>query len=159
MTQDKLTHINEDGNPKMVDVSHKKETKRMAIARSIVVLPEEIMPHFKGNDIITKKGSVIQTSIIAGVMGAKKTSELIPFCHPLNLTNCEIWSELHANELHIYCKVELIGKTGVEMEALTGTSIAALTVYDMCKALSHEIVIKETRLLEKHGGRSDFKKV
>ena len=157
MTQNKLTHIDGDGNPKMVDVSDKSETKRTAVAKSIVVLPNEVIDQFVNDDLITKKGPVIHTAIIAGVMGAKKTSELIPFCHQLNLTNCKIWEELNGNELTLYCKAELIGKTGVEMEALTGASIAALTVYDMCKALSHDIVIKETRLIEKTGGKSDFK--
>ena len=159
MSQNKLTHIDGDGNPKMVDVSDKSETKRTAIAKIIVVLPKEVIDQFVNDDLITKKGPVIHTAIIAGVMGAKKTSELIPFCHQLNLTNCKIWEELKENELHLYCKAELIGKTGVEMEALTGASVAALTVYDMCKALSHNIVIKETRLIEKTGGKSDFKHV
>ncbi|MEQ8924206.1 MAG: cyclic pyranopterin monophosphate synthase MoaC [Fulvivirga sp.] len=159
MTSGKLTHIDEDGNPKMVDVSDKRVTKRTAVAQSIVYLPDEVVAAFdQNNELVTKKGSVTQTSIIAGVMGAKKTSELIPFCHQLNLTNCKIDIRRDKNELVISCTAICNGQTGVEMEALTGASIAALTVYDMCKALSHDIVIKETRLIEKTGGKSDFKR-
>jgi cyclic pyranopterin phosphate synthase len=122
-------------------------------------LPTEVMERFIESDIQTKKGSVFQTAIIAGVMAAKKTSELIPLCHSLNLNNCKI--ELHLDEeqeLVIDCTVNTEAKTGVEMEALVGASIAALTVYDMCKALSHDIIIKETKLMEKKGGRNDFKR-
>ncbi len=156
MTDDKLTHIDEDGNPKMVDVSSKSDSKREAVAESIVTVNDDIMALLKGDDIITKKGSVFHTSIIAGVMGAKKTSELIPFCHQLNLTNCKIDIKVEGNDIIIHCKATTIGKTGVEMEALTGASVAALTIYDMCKAMSHEIVIKETKLLSKTGGKSDY---
>ncbi len=154
----KLTHIDSDGNPKMVDVSEKKETKRTAVAQSIVWLPDEVLSHLENNDIITKKGSVIHTSIIAGVMGAKKTAELIPFCHQLNLENCKVDLSIDGNEIRITCEAVTFGKTGVEMEALTGASIAALTVYDMCKALSHNIIIKNTQLIKKTGGKSDFSK-
>jgi cyclic pyranopterin monophosphate synthase len=156
MTDDKLTHIDVDGNPKMVDVSSKSDTKREAIAQSIVTLNDEIMALLDGDDIITKKGSVFHTSIIAGVMAAKRTSELIPFCHQLNLTNCKINIQVKNNDIIIQCTATTIGKTGVEMEALTGASIAALTIYDMCKAMSHEIVIKETKLIKKTGGKSDY---
>ncbi|HNP19888.1 MAG TPA: cyclic pyranopterin monophosphate synthase MoaC [Fulvivirga sp.] len=156
MTDDKLTHIDEDGNPKMVDVSSKSDSKRVAIAESIVTVNDDIMALLKGDDIITKKGSVFHTSIIAGVLGAKKTSELIPFCHQLNLTNCKIDIKVKGNDIIIHCKATTIGKTGVEMEALTGASVAALTIYDMCKAMSHEIVIKETRLISKTGGKSNY---
>ena len=157
MSSGKLTHIDEDGNPSMVDVSNKNETKRSATAQAIVYLPAEIIIQFDSHDnLVTKKGSVTQTSIIAGVMGAKKTSELIPFCHQLNLTNCKINITRNGNDLIIECTATCFGKTGVEMEALTGASVAALTVYDMCKALSHDIVIKETKLLSKTGGKSDY---
>jgi len=153
----KFTHLDAKGNPSMVDVGAKKVTRRTARARSIVVLDDTILAQLQDGDIQTKKGSVFQTAIIAGVMGAKKTSELIPLCHPLGLDNCQI--EIGINEkreVEIICTVSLTAKTGVEMEALTGASIAALTIYDMCKAFSHNIIITETRLIEKTGGKRDF---
>ena len=151
-----LTHIDKNGNVKMVDVSDKHITHRVAIAQSKVILPEIIIDKFSNDDIQTRKGSVIQTAIIAGIMAAKKTSELIPLCHQLPLTNCSIEIKRNGNELIIHCTVSTDAKTGVEMEALTGASIAALTIYDMCKALSHDIVIKETMLVKKSGGKNDF---
>ncbi len=155
----KFTHLDASGNPSMVDVGEKKVTKRIAKARSIIVVGEEILAQFTGKDIETKKGPVFQTAIIAGVMGAKKTSELIPLCHPLGLDNCQVTIYINeANEIVIDCTASLSGKTGVEMEALTGASIAALTIYDMCKAFSHNIIIKETKLMAKSGGKSDFKR-
>ena len=147
------------GNPAMVDVGDKQVTKRIAKAKSIVILGAEIMQHFTGTEIQTKKGPVFQTAIIAGTMAAKKTSDLIPLCHPLALENCKI--EININEqdeVVVNCTVSITSKTGVEMEALTGASVAALTIYDMCKAFSHDIIIKETRLIEKTGGKSDFKR-
>ncbi|RME12587.1 MAG: cyclic pyranopterin monophosphate synthase MoaC [Bacteroidetes bacterium] len=142
----------------MVDVGSKNISRRTATARSIVVLNDEILSHFEGDDIKTKKGPVFQTAIIAGVMAAKQTSNLIPLCHPLPLDNCKIKIELNdQREVVIECTASVSAKTGVEMEALTGASVAALTIYDMCKAFSHHIVIKETRLLEKTGGKQDFK--
>lgn len=154
-----FTHINPDTNyPTMVDVSDKQVTKRIATAQSIVVLGNEIMQRLQGNDIQTKKGPVFQTAIIAGTMAAKKTADLIPLCHPLALENCKVEISINeAQEVVIQCTATITSKTGVEMEALTGASVAALTIYDMCKAFSHEIVIKETRLLEKTGGKSDYK--
>ncbi|MEM7102399.1 MAG: cyclic pyranopterin monophosphate synthase MoaC [Bacteroidota bacterium] len=155
----KLTHINKDGNPSMVDVGSKKETHRIARARSIVKLDEEILTLLENEEIQTKKGPVFQTAIIAGVMAAKKTGELIPLCHPLGLENCQIDIRLSNNrDVVIECTASLTGKTGVEMEALMGASVAALTIYDMCKALSHNITITETKLIEKRGGKSDFKR-
>ena len=155
----KFTHLDATGNPSMVDVGEKKVTKRIAKARSILVVDEEILAQFTGKDIETKKGPVFQTAIIAGVMGAKKTSELIPLCHPLGLDNCQIAIHINeAKEIVIDCTASLSGKTGVEMEALTGASVAALTIYDMCKAFSHNIIIKETKLMEKRGGKSDFRR-
>lgn len=143
----------------MVDVGGKEVTKRTAIAQSIVVPGKEIMQHFENGDIQSPKGPVFQTAIIAGTMAAKKTGELIPFCHPVGLDNCtiKIWVN-DEQEVVIYCTASVTAKTGVEMEALTGATIAALTIYDMCKALSHNIIIKETTLLEKTGGKSDFKR-
>ncbi|MEM1123008.1 MAG: cyclic pyranopterin monophosphate synthase MoaC [Bacteroidota bacterium] len=155
----KFTHLDNAGNPSMVDVGTKKITKRIAKARSILAVSEEILAHFIDKDIQTKKGPVFQTAIIAGVMGAKKTSELIPLCHPLGIDNCQV--QIHINEqreIVVDCTASLSGKTGVEMEALTGATVAALTIYDMCKAFSHDIIIKETKLMEKRGGKSDFKR-
>ncbi len=153
-----FSHVNEKGLATMVDVSEKKISLRKAIAQSIVVLPEEVMNKLVGGDIQTKKGPVFQTAIIAGIMAAKKTGELIPLCHTLGLDNCKIDVHVNNNELTIQCTATITSKTGVEMEALTGASIAALTVYDMCKALSHDIVIKEIKLMEKTGGKNDFKR-
>jgi cyclic pyranopterin phosphate synthase len=141
----------------MVDVSAKITTTRTAKARSIVVLGEEILSTLQNDELRSKKGPVFQTAIIAGVMAAKRTGELIPLCHPLGLENCQIEiSVRNATDVVIECTASLTGKTGVEMEALTGASIAALTIYDMCKAMSHHIVIQETRLISKTGGKKDF---
>jgi len=154
-----LTHLDKEGNPTMVDVSGKQVSQRTATARSIVSLPGEVLAQLTNGDIQTKKGSVFQTAIIAGIMAAKKTGDLIPLCHPLGLDNCHV--NIHLNEQQevvIDCTATITAKTGVEMEALVGASIAALTVYDMCKALSHDIVIRETKLMEKTGGKRDFKR-
>lgn len=153
-----FSHLNEQGLATMVDISEKKVSQRRAVARSIVVLPEEVAGKLMGGDIQTKKGSVFQTAIIAGIMAAKKTGELIPLCHTLGLDNCKIEIHINRHELVIDCTASVTSKTGVEMEALMGASIAALTVYDMCKALSHDIVIKEIKLVEKTGGKHDFKR-
>jgi cyclic pyranopterin monophosphate synthase len=152
-----FTHLNDEGQPSMVNVAAKQVTTRAAIARSIVVMPDLIMQHFLNGDIISKKGAVFQTAIIAGIMAAKKTGELIPLCHPLGLDNCSIEISVNeSREVVIDCTAIITAKTGVEMEALVGASMAALTIYDMCKAMSHDIVIKETRLIKKTGGKSDF---
>ncbi|MBK9730829.1 MAG: cyclic pyranopterin monophosphate synthase MoaC [Chitinophagaceae bacterium] len=157
MKKQEITHLDETGRVKMVDVGEKKISHRIAVAQSVVVLPEEVVSKFAEGDIRTKKGAVFQTAIIAGIMAAKKTGELIPLCHPLGLENCNITIQLrNKNELVIECTASITAKTGIEMEALVGATIAALTVYDMCKALSHHIVIKETKLLKKTGGKNDF---
>lgn len=153
-----FSHVNDQGLATMVDVSKKKTSLRKAVARSIVALPQEVYSKLIDGDIQTKKGSVFQTAIIAGIMAAKKTGELIPLCHPLGLDNCKIDIQIDKTELVIECTATITSKTGIEMEALTGASIAALTVYDMCKALSHDIVIKEIKLMEKTGGKNDFKR-
>ena len=143
----------------MVDVGAKPVSHRTAKARSIVILDDEILQHFEGDDIHTKKGPVFQTAIIAGVMAAKRTGELIPLCHPLGLENCQVHIFINEKrEVVVECMASLTGKTGVEMEALTGASVAALTIYDMCKAFSHNIVIRDTLLIEKSGGKRDFKR-
>ena len=153
-----FSHINEHGLPTMVDVGEKPVSQRIAVARSIVELPPAVYERLTDNDIVTKKGSVFQTAIIAGIMAAKKTGELIPLCHPLGLDNCSINIQINDNNLMIDCTAGITSKTGVEMEALVGATIAALTVYDMCKSLSHDIVIKEIQLMEKTGGKNDFKR-
>ena len=152
-----LTHINESGQPGMVDVSGKKVSRRTATARSRVLLPEAVLALLAHGELHTKKGAVFQTAILAGIMAAKKTGELIPLCHPLGLDNCTL--DIRINEIRevvIDCTATIEAKTGVEMEALVGASIAALTIYDMCKAVSHDIVIRETQLVQKTGGKADF---
>jgi cyclic pyranopterin phosphate synthase len=152
-----FTHLDASGNPNMVDVGEKEQTKRLARAQAIVVLDDFILEKLENEEIHTKKGPVFQTAILAGIMAAKKTGELIPLCHPLMLDAVNL--NIHINDLKevvIQCSANITGKTGVEMEALTGASLAALTIYDMCKAFSHNITIKEIRLIEKTGGKRDF---
>jgi cyclic pyranopterin phosphate synthase len=149
-----FSHIDSANRPTMVDVGDKAVTKRVAVAEARVRFPAQVAEALRSQGFSTSKGPVFQTAIIAGVMGAKRTHELIPFCHPLGLENCKIAIEMAGDEAVIHCTASVTGKTGVEMEALTGASVAALTIYDMCKALSHEIAIGPTRLLEKSGGRS-----
>lgn len=139
----------------MVDVGDKVVTRRTATAQTRVRFPVEVAEALRMQQFNTVKGPVFQTAIIAGTMAAKKTHELIPFCHPLGIEKCKLEIEMEGDDAVIRCTVSVHHKTGVEMEALTGASVAALTVYDMCKALSHDIVIAETRLVEKRGGKSD----
>lgn len=154
-----FTHLNKNGQPAMVDVGEKKTSLRKATAQAVVLLPERVSEALQKDNFQTKKGSVFQIAIIAGIMGAKQTSGLIPLCHPIGLDNCELEIELNAlNEVVIQCTASIEGKTGVEMEALTGASVAALTIYDMCKAFSQDIIIKEIKLTEKTGGKNDFKR-
>ncbi len=154
----RFSHIDASGNPNMVNVGEKQISKRIARARAIVQLSDDIIAQITDNTLHTKKGTVFQTAIIAGIMAAKKTDQLIPLCHGLSLEKCDVTIKLNAeNELIIESFASLHGKTGVEMEAMTAVSIAALTVYDMCKAFTHHIVIKEIRLIEKSGGKRDFK--
>lgn len=155
----KLSHIDDANQPTMVDVGDKTATDREARARTVVNLPPPVIAVLDGKEIETSKGPVFATAIIAGVMAAKKTHELIPFCHPLGLENCKITiavAGVDGDQAVIDCTCRVHHKTGVEMEALTGASVAALTIYDMCKALSHDIVIGETRLMSKTGGKQDF---
>lgn len=154
-----FSHLDDKGRATMVDVSEKAISHRKATARSIVILPPAVLDKLIDGDIQTKKGSVFQTAIIAGIMASKKTGDLIPLCHPLGLENCKINIQVNEQkEIVIDCTTSITAKTGIEMEALVGASIAALTIYDMCKALSHDIVIKETKLMEKTGGKNDFKR-
>ena len=139
----------------MVDVSDKVVTKRTATAQTRVRFPAEVAEALRSQQFNTPKGPVFQTAIIAGTMAAKRTHDLIPFCHPLGIEKCNVSIEMEGDDAVVLCTVSVHHKTGVEMEALTGASVAALTIYDMCKALSHDIVITETRLVEKRGGKSD----
>ena len=153
-----LSHLNKKGNPKMVTISDKKITKRTAVAKATMFLGKELISYFSNDELITKKGPVFQTAIIAGIQGVKKTSELIPMCHPLLINGVDIDIQIQDLEhIEVFCKVIIEGNTGVEMEALTGVNITCLTIYDMCKSSSQKIVIKDIQLLEKTGGKSDIK--
>ena len=154
----KLSHVNTKGNPAMVSVSEKSVTKRIARAQATVYLGKEIISLISDEEITTKKGPVFQTAIIAGVMGAKQTSSLIPLCHPIGLEDCQVNITPLKETVIIDTEATVHGKTGVEMEALTAATIAALTIYDMCKAISHDIRIVEVRLMEKTGGKRDFRR-
>jgi cyclic pyranopterin phosphate synthase len=157
--KEEFSHLKEDNQVNMVDVGDKQVTTRVAIAESLVRLDQEIVNCLSDGDIRTKKGAVFQTAILAGIMGVKKTSDLIPLCHPLAINKVDIdISIIENHQVKITCLVRVDGKTGVEMEALTGASIAALTIYDMCKAMSHEIEIIHTRLIKKTGGKRDFER-
>ncbi len=141
----------------MVDIGKKTVTARKARARAIVLLPASVFSLLNQGELYLPKGPVFQTAILAGILAAKKTGDLIPLCHPLGLDNCQVEIEAkQEGEIYLYCTAALTGKTGVEMEALTGVSIAALTIYDMCKALASDIVIREIRLMEKTGGKKDY---
>jgi cyclic pyranopterin monophosphate synthase len=158
-TGKKLTHIDIAGRPAMVDVSDKAITARAATAVTNVLFPKAIAKMLIRSDMATKKGAVIDTAIIAGTLAVKRTDELIPFCHALPIDSIKILIDWHDSErLRISCAVKTQHRTGVEMEALVGASVAALTVYDMCKSLSHDIEIGPTRLLEKRGGKKDVSK-
>ncbi len=153
-----LSHVDEQGRPTMVDVSAKQPTLRVATAIARLRLPAAALATLQAAGFQTAKGPVFSTATVAGTLAAKRTHELIPFCHPLGLERCEFDIGLNAaGEVEIRCTAAVHHRTGVEMEALTGATVAALTVYDMCKALSHDIVIVEARLLAKSGGRSEFR--
>ncbi len=147
----------------MVDVGAKRATRRTAHALAIVVLPPALARLLEGGEITAPKGPVFQAAILSGIMGAKRTAELIPLCHPIPLDDCSVEiiprpaSADGSVEVEIHCRARTQARTGVEMEALTGASVAALTLYDMGKAVSHGIVIRETRLLEKTGGKRNFR--
>lgn len=154
----KFTHLNDKNQPSMVDVGQKQATRRTAKARSIVVMDKEIIAQLEAGQFINpKKGPVFQTAILAGIMAAKKTAELIPLCHPVGMDDCQVTIKINdQKEIVIDCSATVFAKTGIEMEAMTGASVAALTIYDMCKAFSHDIIIKETKLMGKTGGKKDF---
>ena len=153
-----FTHFDEQGNARMVDVSEKEVTHRIAVAEGVISVSREVMDAIKGNNV--KKGDVLTVAQVAGIMGTKRTPDLIPMCHPLSLTNAEVTYEVDDEncEIKAVCRAVTDGKTGVEMEALTGVSIALLTIYDMCKAIDKRMVIREVHLVEKTGGKSgDFR--
>ena len=149
-----LTHVDQQGKASMVDVSNKEITERLAIAESIVEMSPSTLSLIKGNEI--KKGDVLSVARVAGILAAKKCSDLIPLCHPMMLTGIDINFEIDDDQsiVVVQCCCKVAHKTGVEMEALTGASVAALTIYDMCKGVEKGIVIRSTRLLEKQGGKS-----
>jgi len=151
-----LSHIDASGKASMVDVSGKQPSIRTALASGKVVFPSDVFETLAAKDFLGHKGSIIQTAVIAGIQAVKKTAELIPLCHQLNLSKIQIDIVPVAPALQISCKVKCNEQTGVEMEALTGVSVSALTIYDMCKALSHDIHISEIQLEQKTGGKHDF---
>ena len=151
-----LSHVDEAGNASMVDVSNKNISTRTAVASGKVLFPKDVFEILAAQEFLGAKGSIIQTAVIAGIQAVKKTSELIPLCHQLNLSKVHIDIQPIDNALQIMCKVKCTERTGVEMEALTGVSVTALTIYDMCKALSHDIVISNIQLEQKTGGKNDF---
>lgn len=152
-----FTHIGKKDQPKMVDVSDKKVTRRKATAKATMFLGAAIISQFKNDELLTKKGPVFQTAIVAGIQAVKKTPDLIPMCHPLMIGGVDIDINIRDNEhIEIWCTVSVQGKTGVEMEALAGVNITALTIYDMCKSISQKMVIKDVKLVSKSGGKSDI---
>ena len=157
-----FSHLDAQGRPQMVDVGGKPVTRRAAHAVAVVELPAALAALLRDGEIATKKGPIFQTAILAGTMGAKRTSDLVPLCHPLALDDCRIEIETRAAagdgaEAVIHCRVQTHARTGVEMEALTGATIAALALYDMGKSVVPGIVIKDVRLLEKTGGKTDYR--
>lgn len=156
--KNKLSHVDQSGLPSMVDVSTKKVTVRIASAQARVKLTKKILDAIHGDELMTKKGPVFQTAILAGVAAAKRTHELIPLCHPLMTEDCQVKISISKKKVIIDTRVKVTAKTGAEMEALTAASVAALTIYDMCKALSHDITIENIRLMAKSGGKKDFRR-
>jgi cyclic pyranopterin monophosphate synthase len=156
MARARLTHLNARRQPAMVDVGAKAVTHRVAVAEARLRLPQTVARALRASGHRTKKGPVFDTAVIAGVQAAKRTHELIPFCHPLPLDNCQVQIEQRGQEIRVRCEVAVHHRTGVEMEALTGAAVAALTIYDMCKALSHDIEITAVHLVAKSGGRRAF---
>ena len=154
-----FSHLDAQNRPAMVNVGDKPVTKRTAHAVAMISLPPALAALLRDGEITTKKGPIFHAAVLAGVMGAKKTAELIPLCHPMALDDCqiEIKPDRDRAEIEIHCRVQTHAKTGVEMEALTGATVAALTLYDMAKAVSPAMVIKQVRLLEKTGGTHDYR--
>jgi len=153
-----LTHLDARNRPTMIDVGGKQATRRSATAEARIRLPRDVLLALRRAGHRTRKGPVFDTAIIAGVMAAKRTHELIPFCHPIALENCSVEVEPAPGGLRVRCSVSVHHRTGVEMEALVGATVAALAIYDMCKALSHDIELTRVRLLAKSGGRRNFRR-
>ena len=149
-----FTHFDDNGNAYMVDVSGKEVTHRVAVAEGTIAVSREVMDAIKGRKV--RKGDVLTVAQVAGIMGTKRTSELIPMCHPLALTNAAVTFEVDSDacEIKAICRAVTDGKTGVEMEALTGATTALLTIYDMCKAIDKRMVLRDVHLVEKSGGKS-----
>ncbi len=155
-----FSHLDQHNQPTMVDISHKPATPRQAVAHAIIQLSEKFKPYWNEQDLTTKKGAVMQTAIIAGTMAVKKTADLIPFCHPLPISVCKFTYDIQEDSNYLLivlrCRVKTTAPTGVEMEALCGVTVASLTIYDMCKSISSEIVIRETKLIAKSGGKQNI---
>lgn len=158
MSEKKLSHIDSTGNPGMVDVSAKLTTHRIASASGRISLGEVVMKQLATEGYNTKKGSIAQTAIIAATMAVKNTFNTIPLCHQIPITSCKVFVEPDLTGFNLTCTVKTVGQTGVEMEALHGVSVAGLTIYDMCKALSHDMVISNIQLDQKKGGKNDFER-
>jgi len=153
----RFTHLDAAQRPVMVNVGRKAVTERVAEAEALIVLPADVAAALRRSGHRTAKGPIFDTAIIAGVMAVKNTSSLIPFCHPLPIDHAQVQVDVvPGNRLRVRCQVTATHKTGVEMEALTGASVAALTIYDMCKALSHRIRIAHVKLVSKRGGKRDI---
>ncbi len=154
MSKNKLTHFDEDGNPSMVDINQKDSTVRVAIATGKIIMNPNTLK--KVLDLKIKKGDVLNVAKLAGIMAAKKTDQLIPLCHsiPLSYVNVDLEPNVEESSINITAEASLIGKTGVEMEALTAVSVAALTIYDMCKSIDREMILTNVRLMHKSGGKS-----
>ncbi len=157
MDQPSLTHLSESDQPRMVDVANKAITSRTAVATCLVTLGPQLISQMQDGELKNKKGPVFHTAILAGIQGTKLTSQLIPLCHPLPLDSSQVEITPHNDQtLLVTCAASTTGKTGVEMEALTGASVAALTLYDMCKSANPAIIISDLKLASKTGGKSDF---
>ena len=154
MSKNKLTHFDKDGNPSMVDINQKDSTVRVAIATGKIIMNPNTLK--KVLDLKIKKGDVLNVAKLAGIMAAKKTDQLIPLCHsiPLSYVNVDLEPNIEESSINITAEASLIGKTGVEMEALTAVSVAALTIYDMCKSIDREMILTNVRLMHKSGGKS-----
>lgn len=152
-----LSHVDANGErPRMVEIGEKAVTRREAHAQARLRFPPDVARTLADAGYMTSKGAVLTVAQLAGIMGTKATAQLIPLCHPLSLTGCRVEITVESCDAIIDCHVKCEGKTGVEMEALTGATVAALTLYDMCKALSHDMVIRDVRLVGKSGGKRDF---
>jgi cyclic pyranopterin phosphate synthase len=160
MSKNELTHIGANGMAEMVNISEKKITHRTAKASGIIFLDKNIYSLIVNNEIISAKGPVFNTAIVAGTMAVKNTATIIPFCHSIAIESCKFSFDfdLNKSEVKVYCEVITIGKTGAEMEALTGVSVTCLTIYDMCKAISSNMEIKDIMLNHKSGGKHDFER-